>query len=114
MDPSNSPNPKNRIKTIFPAPPLITTFHEYQDVNKDPNLRKNVTEFFYKKSIKWVSKYSEFKPAKKHLKLLKSLDGYKLIYKLLRKFVKKGNTNWYDLRDQYPLVKDYIRFKLSE
>jgi len=104
----------DKIKKIFPAPPIITTFYEYQDVNKDPNLRKLVTTFFYKKVIKWLTKYPEFKNSKKNLNLIKSPEGYKYIYKLLRKFVKRGNTNWYDLRDQYPLLKKYLQYKLEQ
>ena len=43
---------------------------------------------------------------------LKTEEGFKVIYKLIRYFVKKYNINWYDLRDNYSIVKDFIRAKL--
>ena len=41
-------------------------------------------------------------------------EGYDIVYHLLRLFVKRGNTNWYDLKIQYDLVMRYIRHKLSD
>ena len=46
-----------RIKKYYPPPPVIGTYFEYIDVNKDENLRKSVTTFFHKKVIKWSSSY---------------------------------------------------------
>jgi hypothetical protein len=36
------------------------------------------------------------------------------MHKLLKLFVRKGNTNWYDLKIQQSLVKDYIKHKLNK
>ena len=46
------------------------------------------------------------------LNMMKSVDGQMLIYRLLRKFVKRSGINWFDLRDNYSLLKKYIRHKL--
>ncbi len=107
-------NSEFRIRKYYPPPPLIGTFFEYIDVNKDTSLRKSVTMFFHKKVIKWVSSYEEFSHLKKYKTTLNSEEGYKLIYNLIRKFVKDYNINWYDLRDYYPTFKDYLRYQLGK
>ncbi len=103
-----------RVLKYFIPPPIITSVIEYQDVNKDKRLRKNVTDFFLKKSIKWIENYSDFKHLENKLQLLKSNKGYNIIYNLLREFVKKGSNNWFDLRDNYDVIKDYLRYKLGK
>jgi len=103
-----------RVLKYFIPPPIITSVIEYQNVNKDERLRKNVTDFFLKKSIKWIEKYKEFEHLKNKLELLKSNKGYNIIYNLLREFVKKGSNNWFDLRENYDVIKDYLRYKLGK
>jgi len=107
-------NKNIRIKKYFPPPPYVGTLIEYIDVNKDKNLRKSVTDFFHKKSIKWTSKYPEYSHVKKYLKKLKSSEGYDVIYQLIRQFVKQYNINWYDLRDYYVTFKNFLKAKLVE
>ena len=51
-------NSEFRIRKYYPPPPLIGTFFEYIDVNKDTSLRKSVTMFVHKKVIKWVNNES--------------------------------------------------------
>ena len=51
---------------------------------------------------------------KDKLNILKSDKGYNVIYNLLREFVKKGENNWFDLRNHYDIVKDYLRYKLGK
>ena len=96
-----------KIKKYYPPPPIIGTYFEYIDVNKDEKLRLSVTSFFHRKIIKWVSSYPEFSNLKKYTSKISSDDGHKLIYKLIRKFVKEYNINWYDLKDYYVTFKDY-------
>lgn len=105
-------NKNLRIKKYFPPPPVIGTLVEYIDVNKDKDLRRQVTTFFHKKSIKWTSKYPEYSHVKKYLKKLKSEDGYNVIYQLIRRFVKQYEINWYDLRDYYVTFKDFLKANL--
>ncbi len=107
-------NPKYRFKKYYPPPPVIGTLVEYIDLNKDKNLRRKVTEFFYKKVLKWVSKYPEFKHLKKYSKKLESAEGFEIVYQLIRHFIKSYNINWYDLRDYYVIFKDFLRVKLLE
>ena len=103
-----------RVLNYFVPPPIINSQLIYQDINKDKNLRKKMTDFFLKKSIKWLSNYSEFKHAKKTLPLLKSDDGYDIMYNLLKHYVHKNNINWYDLKESYDNVKDFLRYKLGK
>ena len=100
--------------TYFLPPPLINSTLIYQDVNTDPILRENITNFFLNKTIKWINSYSEFKNSKYLLPKMKTNVGYELIYNILRQFVKKNNCNWYDLRNNYELVKDFIRYRLNK
>jgi len=103
-----------RVLNYFVPPPIINSQLIYQDVNKDNNLRKKMTDFFLKKSIKWLSKYSEFKHVKRALPLLKSDDGYNVMYNLLKHYVHKNGINWYDLKESYDNVKDFLRYKLGK
>ncbi len=107
-------NTPNRIKKYFPPPPVIGTYFEFIDINKDENLRKKVTLFFQKKLIKWVSSYPEFSHLKSQKSKIESEKGYKVIYNLIRYFCKNYNVNWYDLRENYLLLKDFLRAKLKE
>jgi hypothetical protein len=104
----------DRPLTYFLPPPVINSTFVYQDVNKDPQLRYEVTNFFVNKTIKWIKEYNEFKNVKHLLVKLKTNVGYELIHNILRQFIKKNNCNWYDLRNNYELVKDFIRFRLNK
>ena len=103
-----------RVLRYFIPPPIVTSVVEYQDINKDKKLRENITSFFLKKSIKWIKNYKEFDHLKNKINLLESDKGYNIIYNLLREFVKKGENNWFDLRDNYDIIKDYLRYKLGK
>ncbi len=98
----------------YPAPPVITTYHQYQDVNNDDNLQHMETLYFLSETLDWIKHDKSFKKLKKFEKYLKGPEGYEVIHKLLRLFVRRGDTNWYDLKIQKSLVKDYIRHKLSK
>lgn len=109
---NNVPNQQPAIRRYWPVPPLIDHIVEYQNVNKDINLRKDVTKFFHEKILKWINEYEEFNIHKSKLSFLKSTDGQIYIYNLLRHFVKKSGINWYDLRDNYKIIKEYLNKKL--
>ena len=104
-------NQNNIIKKYYPQPPLINSVIKYENINKDPNLRKLMTNFYLKKSIKWINKYEEFNASKKILYKIESNSGYEIIYNLLRNFIKKSKTNWYDLKDKdkYFIIKDFLK-----
>ena len=87
--------------------------YNYQNINNDLNLQENVTDYFLEKTIGWIKNDYSFSKCKKHLKKLEGVHGDDIMYKLLKLFVKKGNTNWYDLKTQKDLVKDFIRHKLK-
>ena len=93
-------------------PIIIPSVLQYQNVNTDTNLQTDVTKFFNSKVIKYITENSELNHLKKELPFLKSNDGWTFIYKLLKRFVKNSNINWYDLRDNYRIVRKYIIKKL--
>lgn len=103
-----------RVLKYFIPPPIHTSIIEYQDINKDENLRELVTNYFLKKTIKWINKDSNFNHLKDKSLILNSDKGYKIIYNLLREYVKKGNNNWYDLRSNKEIIKDYLRYKIGK
>jgi len=106
------PYQKPKVRRYWPVPPLIDSIYEYQDINKDINLRKDVTEFFHRKVLKWIDEYSDFSHLKTQKKYLQSNEGKMHIYNLLRHFIKKSGINWYDLRDNYTIIKEFLSKKI--
>lgn len=104
----------NKPLTYFLPPPNIPSTILYQDVNKDKNLRNSMTLFYLNKTIKWINKYNKFKNLKYLLNKLESKSGYKIIYNILRQYVKKNIINWYDLKQNYYDVKIFIKNKLDD
>ena len=80
----------------------------YQNVNKDPRLRKQITEFYTDELLEWV----KYDSSLSYLKSLVSKNSYKKnranVYKVLRKFVNHNNVNWYDLKNYYSHLKREI------
>ena len=93
---------KYPIKKYYSVPPIQDYVYEYQNLNKDPKLRNEVTNFFEQKVKKWINKYPEFK------KLKSKTINYDSIYKILKKIVKKKNLNWYELRSNSQKFKKYF------
>jgi len=94
-----------QAKLVVQPPAFIDSVYQYQNVNKDINLRERNTKFFHRKAIKWCSG--------KMCTYLESSKGHKFIYTLLRIFIRKYKINWFDLADNYEVVKDYIKMKLK-
>ena len=103
---------KPDFKRYWPVPPLIDSTIQYQNINKDSNLRKDVTNFFHRKILKWINENPEFKHLKSKEKFLETNEGKIHIYNLLRYFIKRSGINWYDLRDNYPILKEYLKEKV--
>ena len=97
------------------SPYLESTKYNIQDIGDNIDLQEDITNFFYKKTLKWLTNDIEFNKIKKVLKIMKTQKGEDYIYKILKSFVKKNKINWYELRNDknYDDVKDYIRQKLS-
>jgi hypothetical protein len=91
------------VKKYYPVPPIThESIYEYQNINKDINLRRTVTTFFLEKVQKWINKYPEFK-------ILNSKNiNYDLIHHILRKIVKKTNSKWYELRTNSSKLKKFF------
>ena len=101
-------------KIFFVPPPFIPVLKEKFSIDRDPNFRKQVTEFFLKKVKKWMKNYKAFKHTKKNLKKINSKNGYDIVYKLLRSYCKKYDVKWYFLRSElYNHVKDFLRYELG-
>ena len=100
-----------KFKRYWTVPSLIESVYEYQDVNNDKNLQKDVTKFFYKKLLLWISEDNKFSKLQKINKIEK--HGIIIVYKLLKKFINRTHINWYDLRDNYKLIKKFFYIKLS-
>ena len=101
---------------IFLPPPLTSTYFTYQNVNADPKLRKSVTDhFFYLinqiNKEKTTNKILSFN--KKQKQILSTDKGYELIYQILRRYTKKYNFNWYDLRSIEDDILYYINIKVN-
>jgi hypothetical protein len=101
-----------RYRRFWVPPPFIDHIYEYQNVNKDINLRKDVTEFFVDKILEWIDSDPDFSKLKTKKKYYESVDGNMKIYQLLRHFVKKADINWYDLRSNCKILKHYFCKKL--
>ena len=97
-----------RVRRYWVVPPVIESAVVYQDINNNIPLRKTVTKFFQDKLLKWIKEYPEFSKFKNMLNKIQTEEGYTLIYKILRKFVKAYNMNWYELRTNKSLVKKYF------
>ena len=114
LTPTSTPATQYKPRYYFQPPPFIETTLTYQNVNADPILQSKVTNYFLNKTIKWIHTKKSFKSCKKYLNLLNNENtGYDIIHKILKILVRKGNTNWYDLKSQEYIVKDYILHKLK-
>ncbi len=120
LDPLSTPvinitTNKLEILPLYTQPiNYIPTSYKYQDINHDKNLQNLETTYFLEKTIEWMKKDSTFSKVKKYLSSLRGENGYEIIHKILRMYVKQNNTNWYDLKIQKILVKQYIRHKLKQ
>lgn len=109
--------PRNK-SSIINTDALYTiprTKHNVQNVNQDERLRKQVIKFFMIKLEKWINNDEEYKKLKKYKKKLLDKDiGYKIIEKLLKLYTKLNKVNWYDLRKDKTLVKEFMRKRLKK
>lgn len=102
-------------KLIFLPPPFTQTYFSYQNVNADPKLRKNVTDYFFDLIYDLIKNDKRFLKFKNHKKILINRKGYEIIYKILNHFTKKYDLNWYDLRNiLLQDTLDYMSLKLSK
>lgn len=113
--------------------PAIGTFYNYTDVNKDKHLRKMMIKYYRDKTEKWLEKdYQDvtncFKVSNKKVKkasncnnknnytdtkkiayhLMDIILEKNLIKKILLKYTKIYNVNWYDLKLEKKNLKKLI------
>ena len=101
------------VRRVWPVPIINNSVYEYQNINKDVNLRKDVTEYFYNELTKWASTDRKYSYLDNFTHSKNDIDNKMKVYHLLRKLVKKTSLNWYDLRDRYSIVKEYLTNKLK-
>lgn len=113
--------------------PAIGTYYNYTDVNKDKHLRKLMIEYYRSKTEKWLKKDYDnvtncFKVIKNKVKFSKNCNSKNnpsakkkiadyimdiileknLIKKILLKYTKIYNVNWYDLKSEKKNLKKLI------
>ena len=119
--------------------PAIGTYYNYVDVNNDKNLRKMMIDYFRKKTLKWLEKdYDDITNCYKIIKnkvveskncnnnnnindtkkiadhIYQIVYQKKLIKKVLFKFVKLSETNWYDLKLEKKRIKKLIKYIIKK
>lgn len=96
----------------FYVPAYIKSYRKIPNtINNDLKLQSNVTNYFIDKILPIIKKDSKLK---KYYNTIDNTDeGFEAIRKLLNLFVKRGNTNWYDLRSQSSLVIKFLIYKLK-
>jgi len=99
-----------RINNITASAPLLYSDIKYLNVNKNMELRKSITDFYHNKVIKWIR--NKNLKTYNNIEFIESSKGHKLIYKILRSYVKKHKLNWFDLKEDYYLIKKYLLRKL--
>ena len=102
-----------KTKLIFLPPPFTSSYFTYQNINVDPNLRKNVTDHYFDLMPQLIKSDKRFNKLNKHKKLLTDQKGYELVYKVLKRYTRKYDINWYDLRSQNDDTLDYLSKKLK-
>jgi hypothetical protein len=99
-------------RPIYLGPPFIASYNRYQNVNNDKNLQTDVTLYFLDEITKWFKSCPHFKKLKKYKKDFDGKNGFKIMHKILKIAVRRGYTNWYDMIDEYNLVKKWIHRQL--
>jgi hypothetical protein len=75
----------------------------------DNEIDAEETNYFLDKILKSIEYDSEFSKIKKFTKKLKSKDGFKIIFNILKQYMKLKQITWYDIREKAYDVKYFIR-----
>jgi hypothetical protein len=78
----------------------------------DNEIDADETNYFLDKILKSIENDSDFSKIKKFTKKLKSKDGFKIIFNILKQYMKLKQITWYDIRDKAYDIKYFIRDKL--
>ena len=68
-------------------------------------------KYFLKKIDNWKKTDKNWKSVRVNTS---SKEFIKKLYKLLRKYVKSSDAEWYDLIDNKSVLKDYLRYRLGK
>jgi len=100
--------PNLQFYEIGNYPSFITKIVTYKNLNSDPRTQEIIIKKYLQKTIKWISNDPDFNKSKKHLSKLNGKDGYYIIHKILKLFIKKRNIDWIDISLRPELIKKYI------
>jgi hypothetical protein len=108
------PNNKYHYPSFMNKPPrdivktIKNTNVKYFDLNEDENVRYRMTIYYQYEFIKLFNNNKKYK--KYYNKILNKKIGYEITYNLLKLYIKKYKTNWYDLPHESANI---IKFILS-
>tara|TARA_B110000285_G_C15017849_1_gene559981 strand:+ start:599 stop:910 length:312 start_codon:yes stop_codon:yes gene_type:complete len=93
-----------KIKKYFLPPPVIISYFEYQDLNKDKKMILTIVDYIFEKTLVELSKQNKLKIAKK----LDNDKGYTLIFKLISNYLSKNNYKWTQFNNYYYNLKNML------
>lgn len=99
-------------RKYYPPPLFHYRLSTYEGLKPSKERKIKVTNYFVGQILTWIEHEYDFSHIKKYKKKIKSDKGYELIYKLIKKFLYTHNISWYDIKDHYFKIKDYLRFNL--
>ena len=118
---NNTNDTKDPFDSLYYQIPLQSYY--YQDIGNDNVMRSKMVKFFYDQIKVWygesfsdLSKYMQGKNENEKYEDFKNKLTKDIIYKILKRFVKKTNIKWYEL-DKYiykSKIKSYIHNKLDD
>ena len=73
-----------KTKKYYLPPPVIVSYFEYQDLNKDKKMILTIVDYIFEKTLVELSKQKKLNIAKK----LDNDEGYALVFKLITKYTR--------------------------
>lgn len=93
-----------RIRKYYVPPPFITSYYEYQDLNKDKKMVMTISNYITEKVLVELSKMKKDKLARK----IDNEEGFNLMYKLMDKYITEKKFKWTDWKNYYYPIKGYL------
>ena len=111
-------------KQYFPIITKSESYYQYQNLNKDKNLRNHMVKKYTKHLEKWIDNnfydklniLIKFRKSNKNIKeyIFKNYLTYEKIYSILRKYVNRNDVNWYDLHEHKYELRKYFTKKIKK
>jgi hypothetical protein len=111
---NTTPNASDKKLNYFLVPGQDFTFnYHYQNIDKDPKLRKQISDFFTEELLEWLKNDSTLSHLNSELKNNSYKKNRELVYKALRKYTHIHNVRWFDLKNNYSHVRKHLISLLS-